>query len=48
MVPVHFLSGWEMGDVIQKMADVTHLMKGYFYVGCRYTPISYFLTEFGE
>ena len=47
-VPLHFLSGWETGDIIQKMGDVTHLMKGYFYVGCRFILISYFLTKFGE
>jgi hypothetical protein len=23
----------KMGDIITKMGDVTHLMKGYFYVG---------------
>ena len=28
LVPVHFLSGWETGDTIQKIGDVTHLMKG--------------------
>ena len=47
-VPVRFLDGWETGDIIQKMGDVTHFMEGYFYVGCQFFPISYFLTKFGE
>lgn len=33
----------EMGDIIQKMEDVTHSMKGYFHVGCRFILISHFL-----
>ena len=48
LVPVHFLSGWETGDIIKKMSDVTHLMKGYIFVGCRFIPISYMLTKFDE
>ena len=47
-VPVHFLSGWEMDDIIQNMGDVTHLVKGYFYAGCRFISISYFLTKSNE
>ena len=47
-VPVCFLDGWETGDNIQKMGDVAHFMEGYFYVGCRFFSISYFLTKFGE
>ena len=37
-----------MGDIIQKMSDVTHFMEGYFYVGCQLISISYFLTKAGE
>ena len=49
-VPVRsvLLDGWETGDTIQKMGDVTHFMEGYFYVGCRFIGIPYFLTKFGE
>ena len=47
-VPVHLLSGWETGDIMQKMGDVTHLMKGCLYVGCQFILISYFVTKFGE
>ena len=47
-VPIRFFNGWETGDIIPKMGDVTHFMQGYFYVGCRFVSISYFLTEFGE
>ena len=32
----------------KKMGDVTHFKEGYFYVGCRFIGISYFLTNFGE
>ena len=47
--PGPFLNGWETGDIIQKMGDVTHFMEGYFYVGCCwFISISYFLTKFGE
>ena len=45
---VRFFNGWEMGDIIQNMGDVTHFMGGYFYVGCMFIGISYFLTKFGE
>ena len=47
-VPVRFLNGWETGDIIQKVSDVTHFMEGYFYVRCQFISISYFLTKFGE
>ena len=47
-VPVHFLNGWEMGDIIQKMGNITHFMEGFFYVGCRFISISYILIKFGE
>ena len=46
--PIHFLIGWKTGDIIQKMGDVSHLMKAHFYVGCRFISISYFLAKFGE
>ena len=47
-VLVHFFSGWEMGDIIQKMGDVTLLIERYMYVGCQIISISYFLPKFGE
>ena len=46
LVPVRFLNGWKTGDIIQKMGDVTYFMEGYFYVGCQFISISYFLTKF--
>ena len=48
LVPVRFLNGWETGDIIQKMGDVTHFLEAYFYVGCWFVGISYFITKFGE
>ena len=32
----------------KKWVRVTHLVKGYFYVGCRFILISYFFTKFNE
>ena len=46
--PGPFFKWVRNGDIIQKMGDVTHFMEGYFYVGCRFIGISYFLTKFGE
>jgi hypothetical protein len=48
LVPVRFVNEWKMGDIIKKMGDVTHFMEGYFYVGCRFISISYFLIKFDE
>lgn len=41
-------NGWEMGDIMQKMGDITHFKEGCFYVGCQFILISYFLTRFDE
>ena len=38
----------KMDDIIKKMGDVTHFMEGYFYMGCQFILISYFLAKFGE
>jgi hypothetical protein len=45
---VRFVNEWKAGDIIKQMGDATHFMEGYFYVGCRFISISYFLTKFGE